>query len=128
MADPILSAQVVLRSTSGASPPTDRPITAADISEYVPDPRGAAAVQEWFARQGFDTGPVVGISFSISGLRSRFEERFGDELAVAPSEEGAPMEVHRRGGGRELNLDRIDPDIRDRIAAVAFSPPVEFGP
>ena len=78
--DEILSAQVVLRSASGRSANEAGAITAENIDMFVPPPETAARVAAAFQSLGFATGPLVGISFSITGSAGRFGKVFGAVL------------------------------------------------
>jgi hypothetical protein len=75
----------------------------------------ASAAREWFAARGLDVGPLVGISFSIAGPPQRVRELFPD------------YDDHTGGGG-ELALDRVAPEVRPAVRAVALSAPPEYGP
>jgi hypothetical protein len=71
--------------------------------------------RRWFADQGFSTGPLVGISFSIEGSRSLMDEYFAD----FPTAEGPE---------KELGLERLPTDVRALVRAVVVEAPPDFGP
>src|SRR5262245_44329363 len=77
-----VTAQVIVRSKSGAVVRGDMPITSGNISQYLPSSADAQAAQEGFRALGFDTGPIVGISFAITAAPNLFERVFGVHLAV----------------------------------------------
>lgn len=124
--DPTLAAQVVLRPASGAAPPAEQ-LTAATLRRYEPSAHAAATAQAYFRETGFDVGDLVGISFSVTGPRSRFEAVFGDTITVDDAGPGAAG-VMVAGGGRELRLDLLPGDVAAAVQAVTFTPPPEFGP
>jgi hypothetical protein len=98
--DPLLSAQVVLR-----------------------DPPEADAPSSYFSQAGFETDPVVGISFAISGRRSQFERVFGERpQPTAAGGWSAPGDEERM----ELSLERLPDEVGAAVEAVTFSPPPAF--
>jgi hypothetical protein len=126
-ADPeMLSAQVVLRSASGAPFRPDAPITAANIGEHAPAPEDAAIAKQRFRLAGFAVGEVGGISFSISGPRTLFEEFFSTPLEV--DERGAVSGAGSAApaGGFELPLDPLPRELVGLVVAVVFSPPADL--
>jgi hypothetical protein len=109
-----ISAQVVLLPADGRSMRHRPPPTAANIGEYQPSPAAAEAAVRIFQRAGFDTGLLVGVSFSIAAPARRFEEFFGTKLGQ--------ME------GYELPLAALSNELRGIVDAVTFTPPPSFGP
>jgi hypothetical protein len=90
-------------------------LTAATIGSRSPDPQVAQRARRFFAEQGFEVGPVVGISFSIAAPLPRMERLF----------EGARSSVE---SGGELPLDGLPPEIRKTVLAVATESAPDFGP
>ena len=112
-ADPVISAQVLLKPASGVQP-RDRDITAANIASLEPAADVVREVTGALARAGFDVGPVVGPTFSITAVRSVFDRFFGIT-----------------GAGRktgEITLAHVPARLRDGVAAITFPPPPDFGP
>jgi hypothetical protein len=105
---------VILRPASGASldPAT---ITAATIGQIQPVAAAVDAARRAFANLGFEVGPFVGISFSITAPAPTFEKVFG--VSVQPP-----------SGDLELPLQRLPADLAKDIQAVTFTPPPAFGP
>lgn len=101
------SALVVLHPGPAADPTDPR------AGETPPDPGVAERAVAWFQDRGFDCGPVVGISFSISAPASTFEQVFGT------TPEAGPL---------ELPVDRLDDDVAGDVQAVAVTEPPDFGP
>lgn len=123
MIDPIISAQVVMRS---ASPSDDDPlITSANVAEAAPPPEAVDTVRYFCADAGFAIGPFVGISFSIAGPASLFETVFGERPRL---EERASVQQAMTAAGDELSLDRLPPEVGRWVRAVTFTPPPDFGP
>jgi hypothetical protein len=110
---PQISAQVLLKPASG-SMPRDADITAANIRAISPDPKVASDIAQRFKDAGFEVGPVVGASFSITGPASVFTRFF--KVASPGSEAG------------EIPLDRVAAPVRRAVAAVTFPSPPDFGP
>jgi hypothetical protein len=79
----------------------------------------ASWVMEQFSIAGFQVGPFVGVSFSISGPSRVFEEFF----KVQASEK-----EHLTFGTAELPLSALAPDLRKHLDAVLFTKPPDFGP
>lgn len=119
----IASAQVVLRSASGRAPRGGDTISAATLARFLPAPDAVATVTQFFAAAGFDVGPAVGNSFSITAPATRFEQVFAVKPRRLPS--GG---LAGQGGGAELPLDVLPAPVRALIAAVAFPTPPAFGP
>jgi hypothetical protein len=122
-----LSAQVVMRSASGRSARSGEPITAANLRDYQPSPQAAAAAMEAFASLGFQVGPLVGISFSITAPRKSFERTFGARF-TRDADGAVTLEAPDPSRAYELPLDRLPADLAAQIEAVTVSPPVDFGP
>ena len=124
-----ITAQVIVRSRSGKRISGDVAITSRTITDYVPSPEDAEAATLRFRELGFEIGPLVGISFSITALASKFEETFGVKLRV--DDRGA---VARAGsepppGGLELPAQTLPPELAKLVVTVTFAPPAElYGP
>lgn len=110
--NPPLSAQVLLRSASGEAPAGDEVITAETLERHLPSAEAAERVRERLSRAGFEVGPLVGNSFSITAPVKTFEKVFGTGVREA-AEQG--REIPAAGLPRE-------------VAAVTFTPPPDFGP
>ncbi len=123
--DDVLSAMVIVRAASGRRLSDSGAIDAASLPEHVAAPADVVAVQKVYAAQGFEVGPYVGISFSITARRSQFETAFAVKLKVG--RDGA-VTVSRQGKslGIELPLDELRASVRDVIETITFTPPVEL--
>lgn len=123
----IISAQVVLRPASGRPAGADEAITSANVEQFLPSPAAAERVRNAFSARGFEVGPVVGTSFSITAPAQRFEEEFG--VRVRSREDGGIEAVSGDDDANlELPLSRLPDPLADGVAAVTFSPPPDFGP
>jgi hypothetical protein len=111
--DPILSATVLLRRPRGGDSPDGESGS----------PQGATDAVRFFAAVGFEVGPYVAGTFSITGPRSLFERTFDDRLRA---EESGGHRTAR--GSLELDLSALPADVARDIEAVAFSQPPDFGP
>ena len=123
--DERLSAEVVLRPATGELS-GDEQITSENVERFLPSAEAAAEATGYFRAAGFEVTDVVGISFSIVGPVSAFEQTFGErpERRV----EGGVDTVRMRGGGLELDLGRLPDPVRRHLQAVTFTPPPDFGP
>jgi hypothetical protein len=121
-----LSALVVLRPKDGRRLTGSEAITSETVDRYRPSPEGASRAAAYFRDAGFEVSELGGISFSITGHRSLFEERFGERLE--PRREGGVDSVRTEGGRLELPLDRLPPEVAGHVQAVTFTPPPDFGP
>lgn len=110
MSDDQRTALVVLHPGTDAAAPADR------MGEIPPPAGHVDTVLAWFRERGFETGPVVGISFAITGSPELAGEVFGGTSAMA------------EGGAGELPLDALSDDVASLVAAVVVSPPPDFGP
>lgn len=123
----IVSAQVVLRSSEGKAIHGKTIITAQTIKDFAPSSEAVARATGAFANAGFDVGPMVGISFSITAPVSTFEEVFRTRLRR--EERGGVEAIKEDGSGSyELPLDSLAESITDLAVAVTFTPPPDFGP
>lgn len=121
----IVSAQVLLRSATGRSPLEAGAITSENIDEFAPPPAAAAEVADAFRSLGFEVGPLVGISFSITGPAHRFVTVFGVTLCQTGDEGVACL---RPGGAAdlELPLDKVAVEMVQAVHTVTFTPPDEL--
>jgi hypothetical protein len=117
-----ISAQVLLKTASTYG---GEPVTAETISAAMPTPQEVAAITAEFLRRGFEVGPVVGLSFSVTAPPRAFEEMFDLRLPRRPSRR---LDLNPEGHGYELPLDRLLPRIARGVQAVVFTPPPDFGP
>jgi hypothetical protein len=122
--EPTVSAQVVLRPASTSAAPPEL-VTSSTIAGYAPPPEAAEAIRRYFERAGFSVGPLVGISFSIEGPPTSFENTFGERPRV---EDRRGVQEATTAAGYELSLDRLPPELQPYIGAVTFTPPPDFGP
>ena len=123
MTEPVVSAQVVLRPAT--TPPSGELVTSSTIAEYAPPAEAAESIRRFFAGAGFSVGPLVGISFSISGPLASFERTFDERPRV--KDRGGVQEA-TTAAGHELRLDRLPPELQPFVGAVTFTPPPDFGP
>ncbi len=120
----ILSVQVILRSASGKSLDGDIPITSDNLHEFLPAPRAYDDARAYFSRRGFEVGPLVGVSFSITAPARRFDEVFGVTLGGDETRQTAAM----NRGQSALPLDRLSAAVRRLVSRVVFSETVDYGP
>ena len=116
---------MIVRSASGRDLRSGEPVTSENIADYTPAPGVGSAVRDWFRQAGFDSGEVVGPTFSITAPIAAFEEAFG--VAVHPAEGGGFVAAARDGihGTYELPLDRLPGGLVELVLAVTFEPPAQ---
>src|SRR5687767_7712656 len=83
--DEMISAQVLLRSASGMPIDGRTAITVETIKQFAPSPEVIDRTTRAFASCGFDVGPVVGNSFSITAPAGTFEKMFDVPLHRQPN-------------------------------------------
>jgi hypothetical protein len=126
VADPEVSALVVLRPRDGSGFTGREQVTSETIERYLPAPEAVSEATAFFEAAGFDVSPTVGISFSIAGPQSLFEEAFGERLVHGS--QGSVETLRTARGSLELALDRLPPEVAGHLEAVTFTPPPDFGP
>jgi hypothetical protein len=123
----LVSAQVVLRAAPGRPIPETPALTAETLPGFLPSPEVVQTAVQAFRQAGFELGPLVGISFSITAPAARFEELFHARLRR--KKDGSLVSYAGRGRDSfELPLEALPARLRDIIEAVAFTPPPDFGP
>jgi hypothetical protein len=120
--DKIISAQVILVAANGARPSPQTRITSENIREWIASPETVERVSSELRRMGFEVGPCVGNSISITGPARLFESCFHTKL----QEDGGGVQF--AGIGKELPPNKIPISLREQIVAVTFTPPPDFGP
>jgi len=123
----IVSALVILRPASGKPIHGRAIITAENVAEFSPEQAAADAAAETFRARGFEVGPVVGVSFSITAPVRVFEDFFGFPLLSA-KHTAIDFLVEEKVLAKEISGQKLPRGVRDWVQAVAFSPPPDFGP
>jgi subtilase family serine protease len=122
-----ISAEVLLRSASGAKIAGNTIITSENISRYTPAPATVQAASQFFKDSGFEVTPLVGIGFTISGTVEHFSQFFHTSLTVDRSG-GIKAVVNAQTTKAELPLTSLPKSTLDLITAVTFGSPPDFGP
>ena len=126
--DQILSAQVVLRSATGARPDGQALITSENIRDYLPTDETVTRAQRAFKALGFEIGPMVGNSFSITAPASTIEQVFKTKIRREGTRGGVKASESKGSGSYELPVSQLPSEIARDVEAVTFSPPPDFGP
>ena len=124
--NPLLSAQVVLRSASGEVARDDQ-LTADRVAAYAPSPEAATHAVAAFEQLGFTVGPLVGNSFSITAPQTTFERVFSMDLAHVAKRSGRKR-PSARGESNLLPTSKLPTTVAALVSAVTFTPPPDFGP
>jgi hypothetical protein len=123
----LVSAQVVLRPASGKPPDGQAIITAETLKDFLPSPETVATVPAAFSALGFDVGPVVGNGFSLTAPVERFEEVF--QVRLQRQGNGSIQALGEEGARHfELPLHALPRHLAEKLVAVTFTPPPDFGP
>lgn len=109
-----LSAQVIVRPSDPSV--AAEPVTSANLSRHAPPGGAVAELTTYFEERGFDVGPFVGTSFSITGPASAFRGLFGDDLPTGDR------------GNLEFDVAALPARVRRLLRAISFSEPLDFGP
>ncbi len=123
-----MSAQIILRSATGASPLGEASITAQNVREYLPSDEATTVTRRAFKSEGFEVGEVIGNSFSITAPAATFEKVF--KVKLQRDEEKGVMARDKSGGEEryELPVANLTGDLKRHVAAATFTPPPDFGP
>jgi hypothetical protein len=125
--DSVISAQVILRPASGQAIDGSVVISANNLAEFAPSPGTISSVAAEFRSQGFEIGPCVGVSFSVTGSIRTFEEFFG--MRIRLSEDHAyEFVAKKKTVGHELSCAQLPEVLRKSVHAVVFPLPPDFGP
>ena len=124
-AEEVIAAQVVLRTASGKVPDTN--VTAETLQQNLPAPEVAAQVRANYSAAGFEVGPLVANSFSITATRANFERGFGVKLRKT-ARGGMQWVLPDGSASSELPLAEVDKSLSQHVAAVTFPAPPDFGP
>lgn len=100
---------VVLKPSRGRAA-TAESATAERVSELAPSPMAAERLAEFFTEAGYEVGPLVGISFSLTVPADDVASLLGDEIDGEYAHPSIPASLRRH----------IDTIVRER--------PIDFGP
>jgi hypothetical protein len=119
----IISAQVMLRPASGVEISPDAQITSKNLHEFAPHPNAYRTASDTFRSLDFETGPLVGVSFSITASVDTFIRVFKADL-----QRNSKGGIESKGGELILPLNHIPENARKTIQVVTFIEPPDFGP
>lgn len=123
----IVSAQVILRPASGKAIDDRSVISADNLAEFAPSPSAVSSVTAGFRSKGFEIGPVVGVSFSVTGTIRAFEKFFGMRIRLG-RDRAYEFVAKNKTVGHELSGENLPAVLREFVHAVAFPLPPDFGP
>ena len=89
-------------------------VTAATRGEWKPESKNVERARRALTELGFELGPLVGVSFSITGPRELFERVFPDF-------------ERKEGTGKSFDLSGIG-DAAESLEAILTETPPAFGP
>jgi hypothetical protein len=99
-------------------------------AQVILKPEIAAAPQgmlDSFRQAGFTVGPLVGNNFSIAAPAAAFKSYFGVDLTGTPRS-GVKVLGVEGAAALELPVDMLPAAVRDKVEAVLFTKPPDFGP
>lgn len=116
--DPVLSAEVILKSSTGRSL-TDEgiTITSENIHEFRPRPETIAEASKLLRDLGFTTSQV-GITMTITGKRSQFEQTFDGKFIIKKADVGISVQPKKEAV--------IPSSLSHVIEKIVFIPPPEL--
>jgi organic radical activating enzyme len=116
--EPVLSAEVVLKSASGRSlTDVGATITSENVSEFRPNQETIEEAIHQLEKLGFKV-PQKGITLTIVGEPKQFERAF--KIKLTTKKVPAGVEVH-------TNTDAsIPPSLSNTVEKIVFVPPPEF--
>ena len=112
----MISAVVTIR------PPTAPPPSGQEGRDFP----AISKVKSHLTSAGFEVEAPLGRTFTIAGGRSRFEGFFGEPVVV--EDDGFRRSVTTEGGGRDLSLDALPEEVREKVESISFLPPPDFPP
>ncbi|MEA3466728.1 MAG: hypothetical protein U9R57_00710 [Thermodesulfobacteriota bacterium] len=119
----IISAQVMLLPASGKEIGPDTLVTAENIEQFDPPLDAYLIASGAFRSKGFEIGPLVGVTFSITALAGTFENVFKVEL-----QRTVKGGIECNGGDLELPLGHLPDNTSKIIQTVTFTEPPDFDP
>lgn len=123
----IVSAQVILRPASAQAIDAKVMISASNVAEFAPSPGAVSSVAAELRSKGFEIGPFVGVSFSVTGTIRAFEEFFGMRIRLG-EDQAYEFVAKNKTVGHELTGGELPEVLRKSVHAVAFPLPPDFGP
>ena len=122
-----ISAQVVLAPASGARIDPNVAITSHNIEQFRPSADAAVTIPEAFSRAGFEVGPLVANSFSITAPGKTFEHFFETRLREE-ARGGLAARSGKNVYAQELPLSALPDAWKKCVMAITFTRPPDFGP
>ena len=102
-------------------------IDSGNIKDYVPSEADVSELCRIFEKNGFSTGELSGISFSITGPAAAFEKFLRAE--ICEDKDGLPGFVSEgRKVGLELSNEMLPEEVKTFVNAIVFTAPPDFGP
>ncbi len=117
-----ISAQVILKPASGQAIEPTTQITSENVAQFMPSPAAISKATRELRAKGFEVGPCVGNSFSITGPTSLFESVFKHSIQVKEHQ------VTFTDSGYELPKEKIPALLRQEVSHITFTAPPDFGP
>jgi hypothetical protein len=125
---PVVVAQVLLRSATGAYPGVDVPIRADTVEQCRPAPGDALRVAGYFRESGFDVSIPHEQTVTVVGSAEGFERCFNVRLAYEPSGSYSVRTAsgRRRTDATKFPLGSLPVALRKLVAAVSVDTGAEF--
>ena len=119
-----ISAQVVLSSESKKDVGQ---VTASNVDQTKPSSDRYQRVTNVFTKAGFQTGNLVGTSFSITASKDTFERFF--DVHITSNQKSAVLKFQKKEKTSfELSREHLPKSIATDVDVITFTPPPDFGP
>jgi subtilisin family serine protease len=120
-----ISAEVLLKHAGKKMKAAD--IRSSNVEKLFPAPSVAGEAIEQFKALGFTTTPLVGVSFSISAIKTHFEKVFGVKI-MSTTNGGMAAATGKNSARAMLPLQHLPAALQALIESVVFPPAPDFGP
>jgi hypothetical protein len=123
--DETISAQVILSSATGQKLGPTSQVTKHTLRHYTPSADHSAKAIKLFEMLGFEVGPLIGISFSLTGPVAMFRKVF--DVDLRREEDKSLVVLDSRGGANpELPATALSDELRHLIAHIVFESPAKL--
>ena len=123
----IVSAEVLLRSHTGALIDGNTIITSKNIAKYRPEAESVQIISQFFKNNGFQVGPLSGISVTVSGTANLFSCFF--HTSLTNNERGGIQAIlSSKMTSEALPIEILPKSVANLIITITFIPPPDLMP